>query len=152
MSDLDTLLISLKKLISTPQATFAAIGLGLFVFLLIMMALAFKAGALSAKLALQDEFRKVRQDALKRSRAVLGGQAGEQVAPYLPRFPCNPADARFVGKPIDFIAFPGAAEGDEIEEILLIEVKTGESQLSQRERQIRDAVEQGRVRYVEYRV
>ncbi|MGP1459297.1 MAG: Holliday junction resolvase-like protein [Treponema sp.] len=27
------------------------------------------------------------------------------------RSPCNPADARFVGKPVDFIAFPGAADG-----------------------------------------
>ncbi|MBQ2206858.1 MAG: Holliday junction resolvase, partial [Treponema sp.] len=87
-----------------------------------------------------------------RSRAVLGGQAGEQVAPFLPHFPCNPADARFIGKPVDFIAFPGAAEGKALEEILLIEVKSGDSQLSTRERQIRDAVKDGRVRYIQYRI
>ena len=49
--------------------------------------------------------KKERQDAIKRSRAVLGGQMVEQVSPYLPGFPCNPADARFIGKPIDFIGF-----------------------------------------------
>ncbi|MBQ2466092.1 MAG: Holliday junction resolvase, partial [Treponema sp.] len=61
-------------------------------------------------------------------------------------------DARFVGKPIDFVAFPGAAEGKEIREVLFVEVKTGSSTLSEREKQIKDAVKAGRVRYVEMRV
>ena len=89
--------------------------------------------------------------ALKRSRAVLGGLAAEQVAPWLPEFPCNPADARFIGKPVDFVAFPGAAEGHEVREVLFIEVKTGQATLSGREKDIRRAVGQGRVRYVVYR-
>ncbi|MBQ7158427.1 MAG: Holliday junction resolvase [Treponema sp.] len=144
--------LSLEKLISSQLVTIGIIGLGFFLVLVIAIAVAFKAGKSAAKIALRGELKKVREDALKRSRAVLGGQAGEQVAPFLPHFPCNPADARFVGKPIDFIAFPGAAEGEPIDEVLLIEVKTGDAQLSQRERQIRDAVEDGRVRYVEYRV
>lgn len=97
-------------------------------------------------------FEKERADAVKRSRAVLGGQFGEQLAPFLPQFPCNPGDVRFIGKPIDYIAFPGSAEGRPIEEIVLIEVKSGESQLSAREREIKHAVENGRVRYVEYRI
>ena len=49
--------------------------------------------------------KKERKDAINRSRAVLSGQMLEQVAPFLPDFPCNPADVRFVGKPIDFVAF-----------------------------------------------
>ena len=93
-----------------------------------------------------------RADAVKKSRAVLGGLAGEQVAPFLPGFPCNPADARFVGKPVDFVAFPGAADGGEIKEVLLIEVKSGEASLSKREREIKACVQEGRLRFVEYRV
>jgi predicted Holliday junction resolvase-like endonuclease len=93
-----------------------------------------------------------RLDAVKRSRAVLGGQFSEQLAPFLPDFPCNPGDVRFVGKPIDFVAFPGSAQGKAIEEILFIEVKSGDSQLSPREREIKRAVEKGSVRYVEYRI
>lgn len=89
--------------------------------------------------------------ALRRSRAVLGGLAAEQVAPWLPGFPCNPADARFIGKPVDFVSFPGAAEGREVREILFVEVKTGRADLSAREKDIRRAVEQGHVRYVVYR-
>lgn len=92
-----------------------------------------------------------RRDAVKQSRAVIGGQVAEQVAAFLPGFPCNPCDVRFVGKPVDFVGFPGASEGKPIEEVLIIEVKTGKSQLSQREKEIRAAVESGRVRYVVYR-
>ena len=117
------------------------------VLILTVAVLSFIAG----KLSMQRRLSSARKDALKRSRAVLGGQAAEQVAPFLPGFPCNPADARFIGKPIDFIAFPGAADGAPIEEVLFIEVKTGSSQLSSREREIQRAVESGRVRYVVYR-
>ena len=93
----------------------------------------------------------LRSDAIKRSRSVIGGQIAEQVAPFLPGFPCNPGDARFIGKPVDFIAFPGMTEDNEVHEVLLIEVKTGKSALSGREKEIRRAVAEGRVRYVEYR-
>jgi len=95
---------------------------------------------------------KLRSDAIKRSKAVRGGQVAEQVAPFLPDFPCNPEDARFIGKPIDFIAFPGLAETDSVDEVLLIEVKTGQSALNSREKEIKKAVKAGRVRYVEYRI
>ena len=93
----------------------------------------------------------LRKDAIKRSRSVIGGQLAEQVAPFLPGFPCNPGDARFIGKPVDFIAFPGLTEDNTVHEVLLIEVKTGKSALSGREKEVKRAVAEGRVRYVEYR-
>ena len=96
--------------------------------------------------------KKEREYAVRRSRAVLGGLVGEQLAPFLPDFPCNPGDARFIGKPVDFIAFPGCAEGKPVKDVLLIEVKSGESRLSEREREIKAAVKAGRVHYVEYRL
>ena len=95
--------------------------------------------------------KKLRNDAIKRSKAVIGGQVVEQVAPFLPGFPCNPADAKFLGKPVDFVSFSGLSDKDTVDEILFIEVKTGKSELSKREKEIRKAVEEGRVRYVEYR-
>ena len=93
----------------------------------------------------------LRSDAIKRSRSVIGGQLAEQVAPFLPGFPCNPGDARFIGKPVDFRAGPGITEDTTVHEVLLIEVKTGKSALSGREKEIKRAVAEGRVRYVEYR-
>lgn len=96
--------------------------------------------------------RNLRKDAIKRSKAVIGGQVAEQIAPLLPDFPSPLADARFIGKPVDFIAFPGLEESDKVKEILLIEVKTGNSALSEREKEVRRAVEEGRVKYKEYRI
>ncbi len=104
------------------------------------------------EIRIKIRLKKIRQDAVKRSNAVKGGQLAEQLAPYLPNFPCNPADAHFLGQPIDYIAFPGLCEKGIADEILLIEVKTGTSQLSQREKGIRQAVEEGKIRYVEYRI
>ncbi len=121
-------------------------------FLLIFCAISFFFGQtfqrkISEK-GFENRVKKERKAAVKMSRAVIGGQVGEQVAPFLPNFPCNPADVRFVGKPIDFVAFPGAGEGKPIREVLFIEVKTGKSELSEREKEIKKAVDSGKVRYV----
>ena len=104
------------------------------------------------QIAMSRKLKKVRQDAVKRSNAVKGGQLAAQLAPFLPNFPCNPADAHFLGQPIDYIAFPGLCEKGTVDEILLIEVKTGTSQLSAREKGIKQAVEEGNIRYLEYRI
>lgn len=128
----------------------------LFLLLLIFLILIFFMGFLFAflivKTSVHSDRKKDRKDAVNRSRAVLSGQMLEQVAPFLPNFPCNPADVRFVGKPIDFVAFPGAVDNKPISEILFIEVKSGNSVLSEREKEIKNAVLKGKVRYVEYRV
>lgn len=128
----------------------------LFLLLLIFLILIFFMGFLFAflivKTSVHSDRKKDRKDAINRSRAVLSGQMLEQVAPFLPGFPCNPADVRFVGKPIDFVAFPGAVDNKPISEILFIEVKSGNSVLSEREKEIKNAVLKGKVRYVEYRV
>lgn len=122
------------------------------VFLLVLICyICFKAGEIFSRLVYGKSIKEARADAINRSRAVLEGLAVEQIAPFLPDFPCSPADCRFVGKPLDFVAFPKTADG-EIKEILLIEVKTGDSQLNQREKEIRTCVEKGRIRYIEYRL
>ncbi len=120
-------------------------------FFLLACSLSFFLGGLKQRKKFSFSIEKERADAVKKSRAVIGGQVSEQLAPFLPGFPCNPGDVRFVGKPVDFVGFPGASEGKSIEEVLIIEVKTGKSQLSQREKEIKKAVENGRVRYVVYR-
>ena len=118
----------------------------LFVIFLLVLLIIFQ------EIRIKIKLKKIRQDAVKRSNAVKGGQLAEQLAPYLPNFPCNPADAHFLGQPIDYIAFPGLCEKGTVDEILMIEVKTNTSQLSSREKEIREAVKSGRIRYVEYRI
>jgi predicted Holliday junction resolvase-like endonuclease len=109
-----------------------------------------RAGRLEAERELPDRLATERGDAVKRSRAVLGGLAAEQLAPYLPDFPFDPTELRFVGKPVDFLAFVGSSKG-RIEEVAFVEVKSGNASLSAVERSLRDAVKEGRVRWVEYR-
>ena len=107
-------------------------------------------GRLIQKLKDLSLLKKQRKDAVKKSRAVIGGQVAEQLAPYLPEFPCNPGDVCFLGKPVDFIGFTGLTKSDEIHEVMFIEVKTGQSKLNGHEKQLKDAIQKGRVRYVEY--
>ena len=107
-------------------------------------------GRLIQKLKDLSLLKKQRKDAVKKSRAVIGGQVAEQLAPYLPEFPCNPGDVCFLGKPVDFIGFTGLTESDEIHEVMFIEVKTGQSKLNGHAKQLKDAIQKGRVRYVEY--
>ena len=122
------------------------------ILFILVLVLGFIMGMLIQKTRLHSIIKKERADAVKKSRAVLGGQFGEQLAPYLPGFPCNPGDVQFLGSPVDYVAFPGYAKGKEIKDVVFIEVKSGQSTLSTRERQIRDAVKAGRVHYVEYRL
>jgi predicted Holliday junction resolvase-like endonuclease len=119
--------------------------------LLIGLALGKRGGRLEAEKELPSRLSAEREDAVKRSRAVLGGQVAEQLAPYLPGFPCPFDDARFLGKPLDYVCFNGASSG-EVEEIVFVEVKTGDSSLSKVEKSARQAIIDGRVRWVEYRI
>ena len=71
----------------------------------------------------------------------------EHIVPYLPGFDLNPKDIRFLGTPIDLISFKGPNDSMEAIEIVFIEVKTGGSVLSARERAVKKAVEQKRVNW-----
>ena len=93
------------------------------------------------------EIEQARKSAVNQSRAVLGGKFTEQMAPYLPDFKYDPTEARFIGSPIDLIVFPGLAQGDP-EEIIIMEIKTGKNcQLTPQERKIRQLIEDGMVRW-----
>jgi predicted Holliday junction resolvase-like endonuclease len=130
----------------------AAVGLALLVLgLWLGLRLGRRSGRLEAERGLPDRLASERGDAVRRSRAVLGGLAAEQLAPWLPGFPFDPTEVRFVGKPVDFIAFVGASSG-RVDEVVLVEVKSGNASASLVERSLRDAVRKGRVRWEEYRV
>jgi predicted Holliday junction resolvase-like endonuclease len=94
---------------------------------------------------------RIREDAVQRSQAVTTGKVQEQLVPYLPSFPYNPKDVRFLGSPVDLVVFEGLSEG-RLQRVLFVEVKTGTSGLSVRERQIRDAVDAGQVEWAELRL
>lgn len=93
----------------------------------------------------------IRQDAVLRSQAVTVGKVSEQLVPLLPGFTFNPKDVRFLGSPVDLVVFDGLCDGA-LQEVVFVEVKTGTAGLSGRERQVRDAILEKRVRWDELRL
>ncbi|MDP4039845.1 MAG: Holliday junction resolvase-like protein [Candidatus Pacearchaeota archaeon] len=92
-----------------------------------------------------------RKDAIMKSRAVLAGHFSEQLAPFLPDFPFNANECRFIGKPIDFLVFKGMDDKD-ISEVIFVEVKSGKSKLNSNEKKLKEAIENKKVSWMEYRV
>ena len=72
-----------------------------------------------------------RKESVEKARSSLKGQIAEQMAPLLPGFAYAPADARFLGDPVDDVVFDGytglrdgGSPGDGLE-IVLLEVSRG---------------------------
>lgn len=99
----------------------------------------------------KEQILEERKDAIAKSRATLGGLFSEQLAPYLPDFPYNPSEVRFIGKPIDFLVFKGA-DSKNIDEVIFVEVKSGKAKINNHEKNLKNAIEKGKVRWEEYRV
>lgn len=111
----------------------------------------YKSGTFRRDKYWEEQIPEYRKDAIMKSRAVLGGQFSEQLAPYLPEFEYLPTECRFIGKPIDFIVFKGADE-KKIDEVIFVEVKSGNAKLNQHEKNLKETIEKKKVRWVEYRI
>jgi predicted Holliday junction resolvase-like endonuclease len=131
---MDTLLIALVVL---------AIGA---LFLAVIVSSSRKGGYTEAQLQdrLRENTAKVTQETLKRSSATLKGQIGERFAPFVPGFGYQPADARFLGSPIDYVVFDGLTDG-QIKGVVFVEVKTGAIPLTTFQRQVKEVIEGKRV-------
>lgn len=110
----------------------------------------------AARLLFQDwaakEEARIREDAIRKSEAVIKGKITEHLIPFFPEFKYDPKDARFIGTPVDLMVFDGLSEGV-LREIVFLEVKTGKgADLSSRERLIRNGVDAKKVRYEVIRV
>ena len=114
--------------------------IGVVVLFLFTLFIGYLIGKYIAKKQHQEKIPDIREDAIKHSRAVLSGQFSEQIAPYLPDFPFNPTEARFIGKPIDFIVFKGMDE-KKIDEVVFVEVKSGKSTLNGVQKNLKSAIE-----------
>jgi hypothetical protein len=110
-----------------------------------------KSGCFQRDTYWEGELPNYRKDAIMKSRAVLGGQFSEQLAPFLPDFKYLPTECRFVGKPIDLIVFKGMDEKN-INEVVFVEVKSGNAKLSEHERRLKDVIDKKKVRWEEYRI
>jgi predicted Holliday junction resolvase-like endonuclease len=125
------------------------LGLGLVVLAVVVIRGAFRR---------REEIHAARAESVKQAASTIRGKIAEQLAPLLPGFEYAPADAKFLGDPIDYVVFHGLNEsrnggGDEGSiEVVLLDVKSGGAQLGKYQRAIAEAVEQGRVRFRVVRV
>jgi len=81
----------------------------------------------------------------KKSTEVRTGHIVEKFAPFLEEFPHDPSSATFLGQPIDYIVF--GEDG-----VTFSEIKSGNAQLSKKQRMIRDHIKEGRVFWEEIRI
>lgn len=81
----------------------------------------------------------------KKSTEVRTGHIVEKFAPFLDNFPHNPEQAIFLGQPIDYLVF--GEDG-----VTFSEIKSGNAQLSKKQRLIRDHIKEGRVYWEEVRI
>lgn len=103
---------------------------------------------------IKEAVEKARADSIKRQRSILKGQATEQLAPYI-NSNYNPKDYKFMGDPIDYIIFDGMSDvntkEDEIKKIILMDIKTGKSQLNKVQKAVKKCIEAGNVEFQVYR-
>lgn len=81
----------------------------------------------------------------KKSSEVITGQIAEKLAPFLSDFEYDPQNAIFLGQPIDYLVFNK-------DEIVFVEIKSGKSQLSKKQRTIRDLIKDNKVNWKEIRI
>ena len=101
---------------------------------------------------LQEKVDQIKKETLERSRAVLKGKISEQLITLMPSFPYEPADARFLGSPIDYIIFDGYTQLKDRKEgkikIVFLDVKKGkDAKLTRVEKAIEEAVKNKRVEF-----
>lgn len=79
-----------------------------------------------------------------KSQQVMFGKSFEHFVPFIKAFPANRECTTFLGMPIDLISF-------DKDTIKFIEVKTGQSSLSPKQRFIKKQIQDGRVEFIELR-
>ncbi len=106
----------------------------------------------------EHELVMARQEATDKSRFVLKGQAAEIMVSHLPNFMYLPADMHFIGYPVDYVVFSGLTalrDNGNVEtkiEIILLEIKQGQSHLTPYQAAIKEAIDEKRVKFITMQV
>ena len=98
---------------------------------------------ISKVFSLKDDLASIQY--LKRSQSVKYGQLTEQWIPFAKQFPFNSQAFRFIGKPIDGLAF-------EDDKIVFVEFKTNKSSLSEVQRKVKKLVKEKKIEWFELRI
>ena len=69
----------------------------------------------------------------------------EQFFPFLEKYSYDPQNFRFIGSPVDGVQF-------EDDKIVFVEFKAGSSNLSEKQKRIKDIIEKKKVKFEEIRI
>ena len=94
---------------------------------------------------------KVKKDSTFRSSAVNWGKTIEHFVPFMTKFPIPAEDVVFLGMPIDYVGFTNTESKTKCE-VHFIEVKSGNAALMGKQRNIKKAIQEGRVHWHEIAV
>ena len=97
------------------------------------------------------EEKRIRQDAAERSGKALSGKYLEKFVPFLDRFGYDPHDVRWIGDPVDLVIFDGQSAGA-TKKIVFCEVKSGKSEMTTRQKEIKNVIKGCAVAFEEFRV
>ena len=117
--------------------------------------------AMEQKQVLLDELKKREEDlakqkknatskALSTTKAVNIGKNLEKISPTLKNFKWELPDCRFIGDPFDLITFNGLSINN-INSISFIEIKSGKARLNAHQKMIKDAIEDKKILYQEFK-
>ena len=100
---------------------------------------------------IEREEQRIREDAISRSARVLSGKTLEKFVPFLDKFPYDPHDVKWLGDPIDLVIFDGYSSKGSPQQIVFCEVKSGQSKLSKVQRDIKELIENKKVKWFEFK-
>ena len=101
------------------------------------------------KLEIHKLVERQRKEAINCARHILKGQFNEQLSPFNSDFKYKPSECRFFGAPIDLVCFEGI-DKKQVNKIIFIEVKSGNSSLSEVQKSIKNTIKKGNVEFYEY--
>ncbi len=107
---------------------------------LIIIYLTYKLTAYKKDLEWQKNLVSLRARVADSQRAGIKGKVAETFAPFLEGFPFKPSECKFLGDPIDYVAFEGLDDRD-IKGVHFLEVKEGKSKLSKHQKQVKDLID-----------
>jgi predicted Holliday junction resolvase-like endonuclease len=102
------------------------------------------------KAELKEERRSMPEVSRIVSCAVNSGKILERLAPALLGFPFERNDCRSIFDPIDYVIFEGLSCRGLVDDIVFADIKTGESRLTPRQREIAERVTSGHVGFQTY--
>jgi predicted Holliday junction resolvase-like endonuclease len=121
------------------QLSLPASFLAIVIFLVIIY-LTYKLSCYKTDLKWQKNLVKLRGDIANSQRANIKGKVTETFAPFLEGFPFKASECKFLGDPIDFVAFEGLDERD-VKGVHFVDVKSGGARLSKHQKQIKDLID-----------